>query len=125
MTRDIGILSILVTILFVTTVSAAQNTPAHQGKLTGQVTDPAGATLLKARVLLVDLTTLGTQKVEVQPDGRFTFSNLEAGRYAVIAVPAAKDGSPECWLPAIKDLTLREDVSDRYTAQALLGLDEV
>jgi hypothetical protein len=121
MTREIGRLSTLVMVLLVATVSAAQSTSVHNGKITGEVIDPTGASVLHARVLLVNLTTLGTQNLEVQPDSRFAFSNLEAGRYAVIAVSPNGPGSVDCWQPTINQLTLREDVL--ATVQLKLLLD--
>lgn len=75
-----------------------------QTEVTGVVTDATGATLRKARVMLVDLTTLSSQKAIVGSDGTFQF-RAKAGEYAVLVAGPADIA---CFKPAMRQVQVAE-----------------
>ena len=73
--------------------------------ISGVVTDASGASLRKARILLVDLSSFETQKAEVGLDGTFEFQ-VKPGDYALTA------GTPKdapCWKPPIRQVAVEFD----------------
>ncbi len=88
-----------VILLVFTLLGSTTGQVAHM-RLTGVITDSTGASLSGARVLLVDLATLDTQKIQVGLDGGFQF-DVKPGDYAVIA--AAPSDTP-CWKPAVRQV---------------------
>src|SRR5207244_438698 len=58
------------------------------GTLTGNVTDPSGASVASAKVTAVNINTGVTNEVAVNEDGVYRFQALQAGIYKVsIAAP--------------------------------------
>ena len=102
MSRREGFFSVKITsfiLLVIMSFVRSTSQPAPT-RLAGVVTDSAGASLPKARVLLVDLATLDTQKTQVGLNGAFHF-DLKAGDYAVIT--AGPLDTP-CWKPAVRQV---------------------
>lgn len=56
---------------------------SDRGRLEGAVTDPSGAKIVGARIALRDLTGLKVYEARSDGEGKFTISNIAAGRYAV------------------------------------------
>ena len=112
-------LKLIFSMLLLTAIGLAQNSSVANGKLTGVVVDPGGATLPKARVMLVNLKSLGTQTVVVPLDGKFSFENLRQGDYAVIVV-GPSDPYGACWSPAIRQVTLNAERPIDLRIQILL-----
>jgi hypothetical protein len=98
---------------------AAQSSDRSKGMITGVVTDPGGASLSKARVLLVDLRSLQNETVVTGADGRFAFHSLQPGDYALI-VAGSTDPSEACWRPAMREVKIETDVSTSLQVPLLL-----
>ncbi len=95
-----------VVVFFCVLASCASQTVKGSGtELVGVVTDPAGATLPKARVMLIDLSSLETRKLEVPASGSFEFNGLQPREYAVVVVGPASPYSP-CWMPAVRQIRI-------------------
>lgn len=58
------------------------------GTITGTVTDPSGAVVRKAHIIVIDQATNVSREAETNDDGDFTVQLLPAGRYRVIAESA-------------------------------------
>jgi hypothetical protein len=69
-------------------------------RITGVITDATGASLSKARVLVVDLATLDTQKMEVGLDGGFEFAVSPVDHAVIAAGPL----DTPCWKPAVRQI---------------------
>ncbi len=76
-----------------------------QDSLRGVVTDATGASVPKARILLVNLHSLDTWRSEVPANGTFAFSNLEAGEYVVV-VAGPSDPHAPCWKATIRQVQI-------------------
>jgi hypothetical protein len=87
--------------------AASQNSSTALSIVSGTVTDPTGATLPLARVMLVNLKTLQTQTVEVREDGKFRFPDRTPGEFALI-VAGPGDPHAACWKPSIRQLDTRK-----------------
>ena len=61
------------------------------GTITGTITDPSGAVISKARVIVRNQETSATRDAETNEDGDYTAAVLPPGRYcvAVESVPSA------------------------------------
>ena len=93
--RNLGVILMLLCVVFVATAPAAE--------VSGIVTDVTGATLVGARIMLVDLTSLETKTAEIRENGKFDFNDLSAGEYALLVV------SPKhthCFKTVIKQFTV-------------------
>ena len=66
-------LGIMILLIFGIAYGVSQTSMGSSTELTGLVTDPTGATLPKARVLVVDLKSLETTTMEVGANGIFAF----------------------------------------------------
>jgi len=55
------------------------------GSITGTVTDPTGAVVPKARIVVINEGTNATRDAETNPDGDYTVALLPPGRYRVTA----------------------------------------
>jgi len=66
------------------------------GTITGTITDPSGAVVPKARVIVRNEVTNATRDAETNEDGDYTAAVLPPGRYcvAVESVPSAAPLSP-------------------------------
>ena len=84
---------------------AAQTPKGPGSDLLGVVTDATGASLPKARLLLVNLVTLETKSAEALADGRFIFHNLGPAEYAVI-IAGPLSSHPACWQSAIRQMKI-------------------
>jgi hypothetical protein len=112
-------------VLFLASTSMAQElktsdaSRTHEAGLRGVVTDATGASLPKARVLVVNLRSLQTQIAEVPEDGGFTFPNLKPGDYAVI-VAGPVDSASACWQSAVRQIKIAEGVAATIRVPLLL-----
>ena len=112
-------LGIVVLLIFGNPYGVSQTSVRSSTELTGLVTDPTGASLPKARVLLVDLKSLKTTTMEIGADGVFAFPKTKSGEYAVIVVgPSSKDSA--CWQPAIRQIHITEGVAANLRVPLLL-----
>jgi len=93
-------------------------------ELVGVVTDPTGASLPKARVMLIDLQSLETQRVEVPADGKFAFRKLKPGDYAVVVVGPTGRWAPKCWQPAIRQIAVTNAGSSSIRVPLLLDVNK-
>ncbi|HXE30976.1 MAG TPA: carboxypeptidase-like regulatory domain-containing protein, partial [Terriglobales bacterium] len=59
------------------------------GVVAGVITDPSGAAIPGATVLLIDKDTGATQPLQTNAEGRYIFTNVRLGNYTV---QATKDG---------------------------------
>src|ERR1035441_2044108 len=64
-------------------IQAFSQTQAINGSIRGRVTDPAGATLSKAEVSVVNTATGFTRAVESNDEGYFVIPNLPIGSYTL------------------------------------------
>jgi len=99
--------------------SIAQTNNGSGAALSGVVTDATGASLPKARVVLIDLASLQTQSSEVPGDGRFAFRNLKPGEYALIVAGPASPHSA-CWQPAVRQIRVRGAATEEVRVPLLL-----
>jgi hypothetical protein len=53
------------------------------GAIVGQVTDPSGATIVYAKVTVVDNATVFTRTIQTSDAGNFRFDSVPAGRYKI------------------------------------------
>lgn len=72
----------------------------HRVPFNGVVTDPGGAALPGARVLLLNLNTLESEKLQVGDDGAFHYQITKGEYVLVVASPL---GTP-CFKPAIREI---------------------
>jgi hypothetical protein len=97
----------------------SQNISPNSATVSGVVTDPTGATLPRARVMLVDLKTFKTQTTEVGADGKFLFPDLIPGDFALI-VAGPGDPRAACWKPAVRQLDTRKNAAKDLRIPLLL-----
>jgi len=74
---------LLVASFFLSSSSLLASGPT--GSITGTVTDPTGAVVLKARIVVINEATNATRDAETNPDGDYTVALLPPGRYRVTA----------------------------------------
>ena len=98
---------ILGMLLFVALNVAAQNSLAASVTVSGVVVDPTGATVPRARVMLLDLKTFKTQTVSVGGDGKFLFTDLIPGDFGLI-VAGSDDPYAGCWKPVLRQVETRK-----------------
>lgn len=96
-----------------------QSSSVSSAQLTGMVVDPGGATLPRARVLLLNLKSLQSETATVPIDGKFAFRNLQPGDYVVVVVGSSDPYEP-CWIPVIKQMTIKKNVPAELRAQLFL-----
>src|ERR1700690_329343 len=99
---------LVVMILCAAMACSGQATGDSRSELSGIVTDPTGASLPLARVVVVNLSSLKTQTAEMREDGRFTFRDLEPGDYAVIVAGPAGPREP-CWQSAVRRIRIEKN----------------
>ena len=104
--------------------ASSQNLPVSGTQLAGVVTDPTGATLPDARVLVINLQTLDTQRTVVGGDGKFMFPEKIPGEYAVIVVGSDKPYSPPCWKPAIRQVRVVSGTATDIRIPLLMDLEK-
>ena len=110
---------LVVIILCAATACSGQATGDSRSELSGIVTDAGGSSLPLARVLVVNLSSLETQTVEVQEDERFTFRNLEPGDYAVIVAGPTGPHEP-CWQSAVRQIRIEKNTHANLRVPVLL-----
>jgi hypothetical protein len=84
--------------------------------IVGVATDATGASLSKARVLLVDLGDLDTQRTQVGLDGAFEY-HVKPGDYAVIV--AGPTDTP-CWKTAIRQISIKRGMRQQLRIPLIL-----
>ena len=84
---------------------AAQTPKGAGSDLLGVVTDATGASLPRARILLINLATLETESAEALADGGFIFHNLKSAEYAVVIAGPLSSHSA-CWQSAIRQIKI-------------------
>ncbi len=84
------------------------NSQVRETMLQGQVVDAAGAPLSETRLLVVNLDTLEEQRAVVKGNGKFSFTQLPPGDYALIA--AAPVDTP-CFRPVVERVKLEPDTT--------------
>ena len=52
-------------------------------------------------------------------DGKFAFRNLQPGDYVIVVV-GSSDPYEACWIPVIKQMTIKKDVPAEIRAQLFL-----
>ena len=77
---------VLLALLAVATVAAPLHAQSVLGTIRGTVTDPQGAAVAKAAVLIVDEATGVPRPVETDAEGRYEAANLRPGSYRVEVV---------------------------------------
>src|SRR5689334_6577334 len=75
------LIALLVLLLVVTMTPCLLAQTASTGALTGTVTDPAGAVVPKATVMLTNTSTNQTRTMSTGSDGSYRFGFLEPGTY--------------------------------------------
>lgn len=84
MTRTTLLVSQFLLILFAATAANAQ----IAGDLKGRITDPSGAAVHNAQIVLTQTDTQVRQQTNTTVDGYFVFTQLNAGRYSIhVATP--------------------------------------
>jgi len=84
-------LSFLLVTIYLTVSIAAQKT--NQTKISGTVTDAAGAAINDAEVRLLNVRQLILGATKTDAEGRYKFENVAVGSYVVIA--SRSDFSPQ------------------------------
>lgn len=95
----------LVLILF---CAAIGNSQLRETLLQGQIVDAAGAPVSETRLLVVNLDTLEEQRAVVKGNGKFSFTQLPPGDYALIV--AAPVDTP-CFRPVVERVKLEADTT--------------
>jgi len=86
--------------------SISTSSPAFQtGKVEGTVSDPQGAKVADARVVLLDLTGAAVGETKTDAQGRFSFANVAPGRYTV------QVDAPGFSLPDSPDIEVKKGVT--------------
>jgi len=110
-----GYLPLLVVIALLS-VSATPSDNRETG-LRGVVTDATGASLPKARVLLVNAESLDTRRAEVPMSGKFEFLDAGAGEYVVIV--AGPLDTP-CWKTAVRQVHVENHIAPELRVPLIL-----
>jgi hypothetical protein len=95
-------------IMTVVSITATNASDVRDTGLRGVVTDATGASLPKARVLLVNTESLDTRRTEVPMSGKFEFLDLGAGEYVVIV--AGPLDTP-CWKTAVRQVRVEKQIA--------------
>ncbi len=79
----------LTRLIFIAALTIIIGIPAFanngRGRVEGSVTDPSGAKIVGARIALRDRTGLKVYEAKTDGEGKFSISNIAAGRYALTA----------------------------------------
>lgn len=81
LTRLLASALLITTIIFSPVFTLAAT--GERGRLEGSLTDPSGAKIVDARVALRDRTGLKVYEARTDGEGKFSISNIRAGRYAL------------------------------------------
>ena len=80
---------------------------AQPQTIQGRITDPAGAVIPNAHVLLINLQTLKTWDSQADQKGGFSFPDLSAGKYEIkVAYPAFLTYSKQIQLTESRPVTI-------------------
>ena len=93
----------LLSLLFLLATGHSQ---VRETLLQGQVVDASGAPVPETRLVVVNLNTLEEQRSVVKEKGKFSFTQLPPGDYALIA--AAPVDTP-CFRPVVERVKLEAD----------------
>jgi len=86
-------------------------TTSRRRSVSGQLVDPAGASLATARVHLMPHSTGPQEVIETLPDaaGKFRFSDVPAGDYLLMVFDMS---NRRTWNGVVRDVSVYEDVTD-------------
>jgi hypothetical protein len=110
---------LLVASFFLSSSSLLASGPT--GSITGTVTDPSGAVVPKARIVVINEATNATREAETNPDGDYTVALLPPGRYRVTAESAGFRKSIFSDVTVDVDQTMRVD----FTLEVGAATEEV
>ena len=97
------------TSLFVLLVASPLLASGPTGTITGTITDPTGAAILKARVIVRNEGTNATRDAETNEDGDYTVALLPPGRYRVMVESTGFRRSVQTGVSVDVDQTVRLD----------------
>jgi hypothetical protein len=102
-----GYLPLLVVIALLS-FSASDASDNPDTGLRGVVTDATGASVPKARVLLVNTESLDARRAEVPMSNKFEFLDVGAGEYVVIVVGPL---DTPCWKTAVRQVQVQKHIA--------------
>jgi hypothetical protein len=107
----------LLLVMTVLSVIASDASDVPDTGVRGVVTDATGASLPKARILLVNAESLDTRKAEVPMSGKFEFLDVGTGEYVVIV--AGPLDTP-CWKTTVRQVHVEKHMAPELRVPLIL-----
>jgi hypothetical protein len=108
-------------IILAVTVSLMLSIPMPAGTLEISVLDPVGASLPKARIVLIDSRSLRVRTYVADNSGKLMLTGIEDQEYEVVWVSPA---SALCFQPVVSHVDLRKGGKRELRARLRINLDK-